>query len=111
MKIINLTPHDVVVRLEDGSERVFPATGETARVKTISKDAGEMMGVPTVTQSYDVIEGLPEPKKGVLYLVSMVVRQAAQAEGRTDVISPDTSPEGAIRDDKGRIVAVRRFVC
>lgn len=109
-KVINLTPHDITVRLETGEEKNFPATGKAARVKTLSEPAKKVMGVPTVTQSYDVIEGLPEPKKGVLYLVSMVVRQAAQAEGRTDVISPDTSPEGAIRDDKGRIVAVRRFV-
>lgn len=110
MKVINLTPHDVVVRLEDGSERVFPATGETARVKTISKDAGEVMGVPLVTQSYDEIQGLPEPEEGTLYLVSLVVRQAAREQGRTDIISPDTSPQGAIRDEQGRIVAVRRFV-
>lgn len=110
MKIVNLTPHDVVVRLESGKELFFPATGETARVKTVSKESGAVAGVPVVTQSYGEIEGLPEPQKGTLYLVSLVARQAAQEQGREDVISPDTSPTGAIRDEKGRIIAVRQFV-
>lgn len=109
--IINLTPHDITVRLEDGTEKTFPASGKIARVSTTSKVVGEADGIPIAAQSFEDIEGLPKPQEGTIYLVSMVVRQAAQAEGRTDVISPDTSPEGAIRDDKGRIVAVRRFVC
>ncbi|GGA59875.1 hypothetical protein GCM10007416_35900 [Kroppenstedtia guangzhouensis] len=110
MKIINLTPHDVVVRLENGEEKTFPASGEVARVKTVSEDAGEVAGVPVVSQEYDEIQGLPEPEEGTLFLVSLVVRQAAVERGRTDIISPDTSPQGAIRDEQGRIVAVRRFV-
>jgi len=63
-----------------------------------------------VSQTYGEIEGLPDPQPGVVYIVSMVVRQAAQAQGRTDVVSPDTSPQGAIRDEQGRIIAVRGFV-
>ena len=110
MKIINLTPHEITVRLETGEEITFPASGEVARVKTVSEDAGEVAGVPVVTQSYDEIQGLPEPEEGTLYLVSLVVRQAAREQGRTDIISPDTSPQGAIRDEQGRITAVRRFV-
>lgn len=110
MKIVNLTPHDIIVRLKNGEEITFPASGEVARVKTVSEDAGEVAGVPVVSQEYDEIQGLPEPKDGTLYLVSLVVRQAAQEQGRTDIIIPDTSPQGAIRDEQGRIVAVRRFV-
>lgn len=110
MKIINLTPHDVVIRLDDGTEKAFPAIGEMARVNTTAEVVEEVDGIPIVSQSFGEIEGLPEKEKGTLYIVSLVTRQAAQELGRTDVISPDTSPAGAIRDEQGRIVAVRRFV-
>lgn len=109
MKLINLTPHDVVIRLEEGREKIYPSEGN-ARVSTFSEVVGNVDGIEVVKQSYGEIEGLPKPKEGVLYIVSLVVRMAAQAQGRDDVISPDTSPQGAIRDGEGRIVAVRRFV-
>lgn len=110
MKIINLTPHDVVVRLETGEEHTFPVSGETTRVQTHAETVGDVGGIEIVSQTYGEIEGLPEPQEGVLYLVSLVVRQAAQEQGRLDVISPDTSPAGAIRNESGQIVAVKRFV-
>jgi len=108
MKLVNLTPHDVVVRLENSEEKVYPSEGN-ARVSTRSEVVGMVDGIDIVAQSYGDIDGLPAPQDGVLYIVSLVVRMAAQQQGRDDVISPDTSPEGAIRDDAGRIVAVRRF--
>lgn len=109
MKLVNLTPHDVVVRLDNREEKVYPSVG-SARVTTYSEVVGQVDGIDIVSQSYGDIEGLPAPKEGVLYIVSLVVRMAAQQQGRDDVISPDTSPQGAIRDDAGRIIAVRRFV-
>jgi len=109
MKIINLTPHAVVVRMEDG-DRVFEPSGTVARVAVTSTPVGEVDGIPVVAQTYGEIEDLPDPQPGVVYIVSMVVRQAAKEAGRTDVVSPDTSPAGAIRDEQGRIVAVRGFV-
>lgn len=109
--IINLTPHDITVRLEDGTEKTFPASGETARVEVNNKSRGNLDGIEVVAQEYGEIQGLPEPQDGVYYLVSLVVRQAAVEQGRSDCLSPDTSPAGAIRNEKGMIVAVRRFVC
>lgn len=110
-KIVNLTPHDVTVKLETGEEFVFPATGEVARVQTVSKvDRVLEGGIPLVTRNYEEVVGLPEPKADTLYMVSLVVRQAAQELGREDVISPDTDPQSAIRDERGMIVAVRQFV-
>lgn len=109
MQIVNLTPHDVIVRLENGEEKTFPVSGGMAQVTTTAEVMGEANGIPIVSQSHGESEGLPEPD-GTLFIVSLVTRQAAQELGRTDVISPDTSPQGAIRDEAGRIIAVRRFV-
>lgn len=108
-KIINLTPHDVVVHLE-GEKKIYPKSGEVARVTTKSVQVGEVDGVPVFEQTYGEIEGLPDPQDGVYYIVSLVVRQAAQAQGRTDVISPDTSPSGAVRNEAGQIIGTKGFV-
>lgn len=109
MKIVNLTPHAITVRLESG-DRVFEPSGTEARVATTATPAGEVDGIPVVAQTYGEIEDLPAPEPDTLYLVSAIVLAAAKEAGRTDCIAPDTSPQGAIRDEAGRIVAVRRFV-
>lgn len=109
MRIINLTPHQVTVRTESG-DRVFEPSGQVARVTVSSVQIDEIDGIPIFSQTFGEIEGLPEPQEGTIYIVSLVVRQAAQAQGRTDVVSPDTSPQGAIRNEQGQIVAVRGFV-
>ena len=44
-----------------------------------------------------------------LYVVSLIVAQAAWAIGRLDFLAPDTGPD-AIRDDAGQVRAVRRLV-
>lgn len=109
MRIINLTPHQVTVRTESG-DRVFEPSGQVARVAVTSVQTDEIDGIPVFEQTFGDIEGLPDPEEGTIYLVSMMVRQAAQEQGRTDVVSPDTSPQGAIRNEQGQIVAVRGFV-
>ena len=109
MKFVNLTPHAVTVRLGSG-DRVFEPSGQVARVAVSSVQTEDIDGIPIFSQTFGEIEGLPDPQEGTIYIVSLVVRQAAQKLGRTDVVSPDTSPQGAIRDDQGRIIAVRGFV-
>ena len=107
--IVNLTPHAVTVRTEAG-DRTFAPSGQVARVTTQSVQVDDIDGIPVYEQTFGDIEGLPDPEPGTIFIVSMVVRQAAQKLGRTDVVSPDTSPSGAIRDEQGRIIAVRGFV-
>src|SRR5690606_21718414 len=109
MKIINLTPHAITVRTDSG-DRVFEPSGAIARVTTTATPAGEVDGIPVVNQTFGEIEGLPVPEPNTVFIVSAIVLAAAKEAGRTDCIAPDTSPQGAIRDEAGRIVAVRRFV-
>jgi len=42
-----------------------------------------------------------------VYIVSSLVAQAVK--GRQDVVAPDTSPSGVVRDEQGRIIGVKRF--
>jgi len=42
------------------------------------------------------------------YIVSSLVAQALAGK-RNDLLAPDTSPQGVVRDEEGRIVGVKRF--
>ena len=105
--LVNLTPHDIVIRLSDG-DRVIPASGTVARVSTSQVPAGTIDGIPVSAQTFGQIEGLPEPQEGVTFIVSAIVLAAAKSIGRTDVVAPDTAR--AIRNDAGQIVAVPGLV-
>jgi len=110
MKVINLTPHDIVVVGDDGTEiRRYPASGQVARVGSRVEIVGELDGVPVAKHQYGEVEGLPAPEPGTVYLVSLVVGQAL-AGTRDDLYGPDTSPAGAVRDAEGRIIGTKRLV-
>ena len=113
MAIVNLTPHDVVVFLPDGSKKVYSRSGTVARVRTRAEPMGEVDGVPTVQIEYGEIEGLPDQPDGNYYIVSILVLQAAERLEHPLLpwlLAPDTGPESAVRDEQGRIVGVKRFV-
>ena len=102
MKLINLTPHDVVVEYKDGTRKVYPSSGQVARVEIEDVCVGHINGLPVYKGKPKKLVGIPNPQDGVLYIVSLFVLQNAN---RDDLISPDTS--NVIRDDEGKIVAVR----
>ena len=104
MKILNYTPHAIVVRLADGTDRAFPPSGVVARVKTTDVPLEAVDGIPTVRMTFGEVEGLLPEEEGTICIVSSLV---AQASGRSDLIAPNTGPT-AIREN-GQIVAVRGF--
>jgi len=106
MALINLTPHQVVVRLADGGDVIFSPSGRVARCAVSQETVGEANGIPIVRSVFGAVEGLPEAQDGTIYIVSSLVAQAVA--GREDVVAPDTGPT-AVRDEGGRIVAVTRF--
>lgn len=98
-RIVNLTPHSVVVRGGDGVETAFPSEGQ-ARVTDDASDAPQLAGVPVAEVMPGKVTGLPEPTEGVVYLVSRVL--AAACPERTDLVFPFRE----IRDEGGAIAAV-----
>lgn len=106
---VNLTPHDVVVRWE-GGERVFPASGQVLRLQDTARDYVEPeeeespFSVPLVYVSVGEATELPpediDARK--IYIVSRVAASALEGT-RDDLVFPF----GEIRDDSGRIIAVR----
>lgn len=103
-KIINLTPHPIVIT--DGP--TFEPSGTVARVSVQQVDVGDINGIPVKAQTFDDIVDLPAPSDDTVYIVSTIVLSAAKEIGRTDVVAPDTS--NAVRDDEGRIISVPGFV-
>lgn len=115
-RLVNLTPHPIVVRAEGQTDIVFPSEG-VARCKVSTEIAFALgvseietgVAIPVARNVFGVVEGLPDPQPETFFIVSFPVLQAMVGK-RTDLIGPDTSPNGgAIRDEKGQIVAVTRF--
>lgn len=102
MQIVNLTPHAIVIRLADGSDRTIPPSGQIARMAMVPTEAEPVAGVPTVKTVFGEVVGLPPAEEGVVFVTSTPL---AQRVARADVMSPDTGPT-AIRVG-GQIVAVR----
>lgn len=112
MKLINLTPHALVLRDQYGDDTTIEPSGTVARVSTLPGPLKGISGVPVPVADPDQLDqvvGLPEPQEGTLYIVSGFVG-AAVSGSRWDVLVPGTGPsDQAVRNDKGHIVAVTRL--
>ncbi len=103
MNIINLTPHDVNLLLED-DVIVFKSKG-IARVQQKEVLDEYFDRVPIYKNKYGKIEGLPEEEKdGIYYIVSFVVASALK-DKRNDLLIV-TKIE---RNEKGQIIGCYGF--
>lgn len=108
MRLINLTPHEVVILVGGKPLRLAPS-GRVARLEVAESEAG-VDGIPVVRTQFGEITGLPDPEPETFFVTSTIVAQAAARLGRRDVVAPDTGPT-AIRNEKGQVIAVRRLQC
>ena len=91
MKIVNLTPHEIVVIQEEQGNVIYtpiPASGALARCKQETRMCTPIItevgaSIPCGINSYGEIEGLPDRKEGTWYITSALVAQAAWALGRS----------------------------
>ncbi len=106
--IINCTPHEIVLFRGEEIAARYPSSGIQVRLVEEDHPMEPIDGFPAVLRTYSDVVGLPEPKKGTYYIVSIVVLKAVTEMGRTDCISPDTG-KGAVRKD-GVILGTRNWV-
>jgi hypothetical protein len=103
-KIVNLTPHAIVLMAENETITIKPS-GIIARCATTREqvDSIEIDGVvfPVNQIGFGAVQGLPDPQDGVCYVVSSLVANAAK--GRSDLLTVDD----AVRDGAGNIVGAR----
>lgn len=89
MTIVNLTPHILNLVNADGTTRVdVPPSGEVARVASTRTQVGEVNGLPMFTTTFGEVTGLPEPREGVIFVVSGMVAGRPSVCTREDVWSP-----------------------
>jgi hypothetical protein len=113
VKLINLTPHALRIRVEESGEAialesdiVIDPTAPAARVRQESVVVGHINDIPVKMSKFSDVKNLPEPQDGVVYIVSMLVSQRAHRE---DVVGPNTSPKEDIRYPEGHKLAGLTF--
>ena len=102
MTIVNLTPH--TINFLDGDNNpilTVEPSGTVARAKQTRILCGNIAGIPVNQCAYGAVQGLPEPAKETIYIVSAITAQASPE--REDVYIVDDS----VRDENGRIIGVR----
>lgn len=102
MTIVNLTPHPI--NFLDGDNNpilTVEPSGTIARAKQTRTMCGTVAGIPVNQCAYGTVQGLPEPAKETIYIVSAITAQACPE--REDVYIVDDS----VRDETGRIIGVR----
>ena len=111
--MLNLTPHPIVIESDNGMRVTIPPSGVVARVATsetvVSEVGVDGTTVPVVVRQFGQVTGLPETDEACI--VSSLVLDAVRVQQpwRKRVYAPDTGAT-AIRDEAGRIIAVRRLV-
>lgn len=107
--IINLTPHALVIVGADGAQvRRIEPSAPAARCTEERVSAGCVDGIPLIRKRFGQVVDLPEPKDGVLYIVSALAALGAWAQGRADVVCPGDpvrNAEGQITGCKSLCVA------
>lgn len=96
--ILNLTPHCInVVDSEGKALASFPSAG-LARISSTTEVVGEINGLPLTKTLFGEVEGLPEEKEGVFYIVSAMIKSTLP--NRRDLLVPGLQ----VRDDQGRVI-------
>lgn len=95
MKLINLTPHDIVISGHD----TIPPSGSIARVNTQMIQIGNINGIPMMINRNSGLCNIPDPKPDTMYIVAGMVR--TQLPDRKDLCSPAK----LIRNEHGAVIA------
>jgi len=113
MKLINLTPHPVVIIGDDAEIAIeIPPEKKSARLaeSTVPLSPVECDGVtiPMLKKTYVTAENLPDEQPDTRYIVSVLVLLALR-DIRHDLVCPDTGPGSVVRDADGNIIGIRRL--
>jgi hypothetical protein len=117
-RFLNLTPHAIHVCNADGHVvATFPPSGKVARcIQSPQTDMPDLEGFPVASApSYGAVDlGYTSEELGALGNPHIIVSSLC-LDGAADiysgrVVAPDAGNASVVRNDKGQIVGVRRFV-
>ena len=104
MKLKNLTPHNVVIVINEATKIVIPSDGiaRVTETKTVAPSIDvDGVTVETFVSAFGEVENLPPQEEGIMLIVSALV--ASAAKGRDDLLVPGE----LVRDDGGNIVGCK----
>lgn len=108
-KLVNLTPHEVVIYATDRDEVLFsvPPAGTFLRAAEVRENIGNINNVPLNQVSFGEVENLPKPEVDTYFIVSQITAQAIKERhpDRQDFIIVDNY----VRDANGRAIGCRAF--
>jgi hypothetical protein len=109
-KLVNLTPHSVVLMVEGGPVEV-PPSGFVARAEERKELVGILGGkdvsIPLYRVSYGELGGLPRINTDTYYIVSSVAAQAIRAYLPKELVERFVVVTDPVRDEEGRVVGAR----
>ncbi len=114
-RIVNLTPHPINIAVKDGRTIEIPPSGKSLRLLEVDEPTDPVLigndEVEVVKRSFSLPENFPElDDPDVIAIVSLPVLMALRNRPiAARIVAPDTG-SGAVRDEKGNIIAVKRFV-
>lgn len=97
VKIINATPHPLVIQSAKGELVTLPVSGIVPRVSTTEALTEVVAGFEVYETSFGEVVGLPDEVAGVFYIVGAMVRSALPQ--RRDLLIPrkqQRDPEGKV---------------
>lgn len=109
MKIINTTPHDVIVFLPDGSGRTFPKGKVSVRVEARTEQIGTLDGMSI----FEEVLGEPvllDPDGETMGADALIVSRVAAGAMAGDYRYKKFKllvPGEVVRDDAGRIIGCK----
>ena len=118
---VNATPHKIKIWKDGHVVMAIPSCGTVLRVLPRQSVVAEVAGVPVVkTEFEDKVAGFEKlvseakkefENKKIVVITSTLVAQAVSSfeDERVMVVAPDMRPFGAVRDESGKIVAVKGF--
>lgn len=101
--IKNLTPHNIVVLIDDDIKYVISPCGAVARCSQRTETIGEINGIPLTRTTYGDVINLPAPQENTIYIVSTLVAQACA--DRDDLFIPNE----IVRDENGKVLGCKSF--
>jgi hypothetical protein len=105
VELINLTPETFDIADANGNiTMILYPSGNVAKVYIHHKVTQTIFGIPVTSEAYFEIIDLPNPKDGVMYIVS---EEVARVVKRPDVVFPKIGP--AIINKNGLLMTITGF--
>jgi hypothetical protein len=99
-KVLNYTPHDINLFLQDGSTMTIKSSG-SARVSSTETVVSTDLGIPETMTVYGDVVDLPAPADDTIIIVSRLV--LSRCPDRPDLRVPGLQ----VRDSDGKVIGCK----